>query len=296
MIILFSSKVFDLNLQSENQLLSDNALLEERHSHICFGGHLYNESQRNVLSFCLFGYNAVEMYGKKIRKIAKESSRSKLYNSWQILIFTNVDVPEKFIQKVKRINTLVRFCKIQDMQYVYSNLEKTNAMTWRFVPMADKSVDIFCSRDLDSPLLERETEAVSEWLASSEMLHVMRDNPKHSSKIMGGMWCLRNKKNPILANELVMKVWRKAMKRNATHESSIGNDQLVLNKVVWPRLVNDVMQHDSYLCSRYKGSRPFPTQRIQGTFVGCKRKCQYKDLSKCPERCRPKNHQDWKYC
>jgi hypothetical protein len=35
------------------------------------------------------------------------------------------------------------------------------------------------SRDSDSPLISREKEAVTEWLASNKSFHIMRDHPVH---------------------------------------------------------------------------------------------------------------------
>ena len=85
-----------------------------------------------------------------------------------------------------------------------------------------------------------------------------------------------------------------------------GADQWALSAVVAPHAAPDSLVHDSYLCkSGYmKGSRriqPFPTQRegITGTssipnFVGNTN--SYGIKTECPKQCRPKNHQDWKFC
>ena len=37
------------------------------------------------------------------------------------------------------------------------------AMTWRFLPLLDNLVDRFMSRDSDSPILQREIDAVNQW-------------------------------------------------------------------------------------------------------------------------------------
>ena len=37
------------------------------------------------------------------------------------------------------------------------------AMTWRFLPLLDNLVDRFLSRDCDSPILQREIDAVQQW-------------------------------------------------------------------------------------------------------------------------------------
>lgn len=40
-------------------------------------------------------------------------------------------------------------------------------------------------------------------------------------------------------------------------------------KVLYPKMKGDLVAHDSYFCTKYPdGSRPFPTQRKNGTYVG----------------------------
>ena len=47
---------------------------------------------------------------------------------------------------------------------------------WRWFPIGESFVDTFISRDSDSCLTERETDAVNEWLNSSQVFHIMRGN------------------------------------------------------------------------------------------------------------------------
>ena len=61
--------------------------------------------------------------------------------------------------------------------------------------------------------------------------------------------------------------------------------------------VDDSVQHDSYHCFKFPGSRPFPTKRESGydNFVGSNR--AFKSVSKeCPMQCRPRQHLDWHMC
>ena len=67
------------------------------------------------------------------------------------------------------------------------------------------------------------------------------------------------------------------------------------------------MSHDSYFCSKYPVPiHPFPSQRVRGVgnFVGAVMTNNNSitgelPLSKefeCPEKCRPRHHNDWNYC
>ena len=61
------------------------------------------------------------------------------------------------------------------------------AMTWRFLPLLDPLVDRFLSRDTDAELLDREVDAVRQWLTESDAtFHVMRDHPWHCTVDMLG--------------------------------------------------------------------------------------------------------------
>jgi hypothetical protein len=48
------------------------------------------------------------------------------------------------------------------------------------------------SRDTDSRLNSRESNAVNQWLKSNKDFHIMRDHPYHNTEILGGMWGVRN--------------------------------------------------------------------------------------------------------
>jgi hypothetical protein len=52
--------------------------------------------------------------------------------------------------------------------------------------MLDPNVDVFISRDSDSVILQREVDAVDEWLRSNYTFHVMRDHPFHFAAILVG--------------------------------------------------------------------------------------------------------------
>ncbi|XP_063584645.1 uncharacterized protein LOC134762205 [Penaeus indicus] len=122
--------------------------------------------------------------------------------------------------------------------------------------------------------------------------HVMRDTKFHGVFIMAGMWGGCNTWKPDEARTV-----RDIILRNAKRHYE---DQTNLNFRLWPRIRTNVTQHDSYLCYRYPGSLPFPSERFNFTFVGARtyRQKHVKDrvYGECPAGCRPKGHEDWLYC
>ena len=58
--------------------------------------------------------------------------------------------------------------------------------------MLDRSVTMMAVRDLDAQLTGRESAAVTDWLEQTDQpYHIMRDNPHHTTEILGGMWGAR---------------------------------------------------------------------------------------------------------
>jgi len=130
-----------------------------------------------------------------------------------------------------------------------------------FLPGAgfDNRTVRFCSRDIDSRLSLREKSAVDAWINSGKAYHVMRDHPSHSLFPMsGGMWCANASTFAFLSRKMVQ----------VSTRDEFFQDMNWLNARVWPVAVKDVLQHDSFSCAKYKGSVPFPTQRVRWEHVG----------------------------
>eukprot|EP00223_Ostreococcus_mediterraneus_P007851 CAMPEP_0179702694 /NCGR_PEP_ID=MMETSP0937-20121108/2408_1 /TAXON_ID=548131 ORGANISM="Ostreococcus mediterraneus, Strain clade-D-RCC2593" /NCGR_SAMPLE_ID=MMETSP0937 /ASSEMBLY_ACC=CAM_ASM_000575 /LENGTH=169 /DNA_ID=CAMNT_0021575833 /DNA_START=515 /DNA_END=1024 /DNA_ORIENTATION=+ len=124
-----------------------------------------------------------------------------------------------------------------------------NPMTWRFLAASDESVLRVCSRDIDSRLIYREFQAVSEWQQQSAYgVHIIRDHPSHTQDrcvMPGGMWCAQH---GILRN---MDHLIDAYNRNKGYNA----DQEFLATIVWPQVKHQAMQHVSFECSTHTNSR-----------------------------------------
>lgn len=135
-----------------------------------------------------------------------------------------------------------------------------HGMFWRFYAAADIDVNIFLSRDCDSRISDREVAAINEWLLSDKDFHIMRDHPYHTVPILGGMWGCRNgllRKLDIIGE---IKKW--------TFFSQKGCDQDFLGKIIYPKIINNAMEHSEFNLNYGGKIKPFPTKRYNYEFVG----------------------------
>ena len=75
------------------------------------------------------------------------------------------------------------------------------------------------------------------------------------------------------------------------------NYYFVIYRIVWKVFgPKNTLQHDSYLCKRYKGSIGYPTQRLMepNNFVGSVINENVVLKRKCPAKCR--RRLEWEYC
>ena len=120
----------------------------------------------------------------------------------------------------------------------------------RFLVADDLSVCRFVCRDCDSRITIKDVAAVTEWIASPYRYHVMRDHIFHSDLILAGLW--GGVSNPELPMTKLIHTFQKASR----YDNRYGGDQVFLGSVIWPRIHNDVLSHDSYY--RLGNTRPFP--------------------------------------
>jgi hypothetical protein len=91
-------------------------------------------------------------------------------------------------------------------------------MFWRFIPAFMEKDIIMIVRDTDSRLNMREKLAVDEWLNTESDFHIMRDHIWHGTRILGGMWGVRN--NLLLGLEKEFLTYQRVNQK--------GNDQKFL--------------------------------------------------------------------
>lgn len=175
------------------------------------------------------------------------------YPNWKIFVYYNNTVPLDYISKL----TTYKNIETRDM-----TLNPIPGMFWRFLVNDEKDVDLFIVRDSDSRIGIRESVAVYDWINSKKKLHIMRDHPHHTFKILGGMWGLKVSKKHNMLKSINNYL------KNSTYKTEVRNiDQDFLRDVIYKKYFFSKKIHASYnnyelFCS------PFPIELVNYNFVG----------------------------
>ena len=202
---------------------------------------------RQVISYSLYGSNPRYIQGALENAVLAK----KLFPNWEMRIYHDRSVPQKYLNELEMRGVLL----IDTTKLPYG---KGNKMNWKLLVTADKKVDRFVFRDIDSRLSIRERVAVEEWIKSKKKFHIMRDHPSHSRHpISGGMW-----------GAVKGALQNMEQKLNKHKNNAYIADMHWLNKVVWPIAQKSSMQHDAFSCKKYKGAISWPTKRVPWEHVG----------------------------
>lgn len=249
---------------------------------------------QKVVAYSLYG----DMYSKYFNGTPYNvEAVARMYPGWTMRLYHNLDLKDNVVSEVLCEmwcnNDHLDICDVRQLPSGIGDQRHIFGMIWRFFVMGDPLVERFLIRDIDSVLLQREVDAVQAWIRNGTAWHVMRDHRYHSVPILGGMWGGTNrnlKQNAHLRQTFIQK-GKPILEK--------GLDQDLLRDNLWPLMRNDLLVHDSYCCTKFKGSRPWPTKRQTMEFVGDKfpweKNGKFK-VEECPKECRPKDHADWKYC
>lgn len=252
---------------------------------------------QNVISYSLYGEFPTD-YHRGLEHLVPDVKR--LYPGWIMRVYHDEDFwhsknQTQWACSLACNNPHLDFCDISNIPD-FGNLSTVRKTVKRFIVVGDSTVNRYLVRDLDSPILQREVDAVNEWIDSGKGYHVMRDHAYHGVSMLAGMWGGCNSYQ--LSSSLPLTDLRRQMLQYGT---TMG-DQPTLWKAMWPQIKDNVMAHDSFTCNGFKGSKPFPTKRDGENFVGMQGyKTNYKLKGiklkgTCPIICRPKDHQDWELC
>lgn len=154
---------------------------------------------QNVIGYSLYGKN--RFYYDKLINLTHQIKH--LYPDWSMRVYYDNSIDKSIICEVEcqteisNDNVLVDnsdFCFVESLDLNIANLYNENknkknnkikklngtymhSMKWRWLPIGDRFVNRFISRDTDNYILSREVDAVNEWFNSKKAAHLMRGLP-----------------------------------------------------------------------------------------------------------------------
>lgn len=204
---------------------------------------------KKVLSFSLWGNNQTYTIGA----IKNAELAQQMYPDFECWFYVHDEtVPKDIIDQIKK-------CSNTKIIHKTGNLREIKPAMWRFEAIDDPDVEIMMCRDTDTRILEREVEAVKEWLESGNLFHIMRDHPHHTFSILAGMF--GSKKIPEIKN------WKLLMDK-IVQPAHKNYDQDFLNKYIYPSVKNKATIHASFYKIEGTICKNFPSERIDYHHVG----------------------------
>ncbi len=182
------------------------------------------DDTQNIIAFSLFGDSSAYIEPA----VLNAQLVAKIYPNWQCRFYVDDSVPDWAVDRLS--NTHSHIVKINDE---HKNLPKT---MWRFLAMDDESVGYVLFRDADSVISRREAAAVSEWMASGQAFHIIRDAGSHTELILAGLWGAKAGVVP----DMTAKMHAYA----AAHSEHRHSDQFFLRDCIWAYVRQDVYASD----------------------------------------------------
>ncbi|XP_053209194.1 uncharacterized protein LOC128393093 [Panonychus citri] len=220
-------------------------------------------SNKKIVSFSLYG--GADRYLRNVVKIIRRYK--KLLPDWIPRFWLGSDVPFLMINRL--VYEQAEVIIVHQNQPKLSNLTRSpgyQGMFWRFFVADDQHVERYIVRDSDSMLIQREVDAMNQWIKEDTMFHVMRDHKNQSIEILGGMW--GGKVDTKIFS--TSREYEKALKSGFNNQDGKGLDQTFLQRFLWPIAKRRMTCHTAYRWKFVdsKGCKDFPTPRVGNSFVG----------------------------
>ena len=157
---------------------------------------------QKIISYSLYGnFSHRIIFSRYVKAMERISNQVRLsYPDWIVRIYSTAEnsrILEKIFWNHKHIDICVIESVLDESRPQLRRANQLFPTVWRFLPLLDPMVDLFMSRDSDSYIIEREIEAVKEWLNSSFAFHVMRDHQLHC-KLLFCTYTLKNGRKNIV--------------------------------------------------------------------------------------------------
>lgn len=182
-----------------------------------------DSSKTRIIAFSLYGSDP--RYVANLDKVL--DSYQEFLPDWKHRVYVAADIS---LATLKRLTD--KGCEVFIMQQTGIDARYS---CWRFLAIEDSNAEAVIIRDLDSVATAREKLMVEQWIDSDKKFHIIRDHMNHNTRIMAGMWGVKQ-------NNLDIKKER----RKFLLTNNYGTDQVFLERIIYPLIKHDVMIHDSF--------------------------------------------------
>lgn len=180
-----NSNRINVHVVNINDSKTDSFNFHFNPNHLVTTCDLFNVFRRGlnqkIISYTVYGQDA--FYVRYLKLIAQTAK--KFYPDWIIRIYHNNSISRSFMCELECLRANdgyldnVDFCDINELDFIEMNRLRVNFASilhtfWRWLPIGDDFVEVFLSRDSDFCVVERDKEAVDDWLKSGTRFHLMR--------------------------------------------------------------------------------------------------------------------------
>jgi hypothetical protein len=170
------------------KLNSSLVIIDERSTSLCSHYSTLRGFHQRIISISMYGPkdNSLFALNTSIHFLYQliDDMKNK-YPDWILRIYHDQTINDEILCSIECTYDYVDFCNTTALGNLGSLSSYIPAKIWRFLPVGDELVDIMASRDLDSPISQRELDAVNEWISSGKAWHTMRDHPMHYVPMLG---------------------------------------------------------------------------------------------------------------
>lgn len=205
-----------------------------------------------IVTYSLFQNNPKQTLGI----IENCNEINKRFPFMFIKIYITNDIP------VECIETLSKFEHVELIK-VEKRENKLNMLDC-FLTIDDEDTDVMIVRDSNNRVHERDACCIEDFLNDSKALHIIRDHPKHISRIMSGMFAIRKSLFPYTMKHLIDE-WIISKKSDSLRDSC---DTIFANQVLYPKLKHSLLVHDDNNHFKEETTTNFRYPVVKNRYVG----------------------------
>ena len=204
--------------------------------------------------------------------------RRIIYPDWSLRVYVACDLPiskenEEFASDVNRVLRTLQSLGA-DIRVVDAEVARViPPPAWHLLALDDVGLDVVLLRNPEERLSDRDRRLVEHWMDGSNQtdfpVHCIRDHPAHNNHpIVHGLWGVKSD----LVRSLLTVSMKSLLVNYAKKYTGQTMDfpQSFIADVLWPKLEQQTVCHDSVTCNRWNNTISFDEVRGDVGYVGRK--------------------------